>query len=426
MKARLMVDSSRALTRSSSATELALPTDLIEQAREYAINSRSERTQREYARCWNQFETWCKDRGQTPLPATVQVLIAYVTDLAVNGGPKGKPLAISSIQQALAALLLRHSMAGAPVEQFASPVLKEVMKGVRRKIASTRPIRRVRPLLENELINLLEMLRPDSLRDARDAALIALGFGAARRRSELVGLDYLVRGDGRGVLTIDDRGITLKLLVSKTNQEGAEEEYIVPRATGQSICKAVENWISLAGIRKGEPLFRGIHTGGQTRGKQSRYQGVTWREANGMWQAVAKVEGKTKFLGYFKNPHDAYLVVCSATGKTPDGPSVGRVLSRRLRADTVALIVKQRIQQLLLARTGRKRLRPDEATEIDEIVSQYSGHSMRSGLVTSAADRGVPIHHIKAVTGHKTDHMVGVYSRSPDKTRNSSLKGSGL
>lgn len=413
------------LTRQHN-TDLALPTDLIEQARTYAINSRSQRTQREYERCWRQFVDWCNGMGQQPFPASVQTLIAYVTDLATNGGRKRKPLSASSIQQALSALQLRHSMGGAPTDAFASPVLKEVLKGVRRKIAAERSIRRVRPLMENQLAELLDLLRPEVLRDARDAAILALGFGAARRRSELVSLDYMERGagsDARGILVVEDRGLTIKLMVSKTNQEGSEEEYVVPRMAAPRICAAVENWIQLAGIKKGEPVFRGVARLGQSKGKHSGYPGVTWRESSNAWQAVSRVDGKLKHLGLYAKAEEAHVAICQATGQKPMRPSAGRVLAKRLTPAAVSLIVKARIADLLRAQSGRKRVKPEE---IAEVVAQYSGHSMRSGHVTSASDRGVPTHHIKAATGHKTDAMIGVYSRVSDKTRNSSLKGSGL
>lgn len=421
------MDSSTALTRTStSRSELALPVDIVEQAREFAINSRSARTQKEYERCWRQFETWCDKMGQAPLPATVQTLIAYVTDLASNGGPKGKPLSASSIQQALSALILRHSMVGAPTEQFSAPILKEVLKGIRRKIAATRSVRRVRPLMETQLADLLDLLRPESLLEARDAAILGLGFGAARRRSELAGLDYMERGpesDARGILVVDDRGLTIKLSVSKTNQEGAEEEYVVPRMAAPRICQAVEHWIEKAGIRKGEPVFRPVGSRGHSKGKQSGYPGVTWRADQEKWQAVIRHEGKTRFLGYFKTPADAHAAICQLTGQPKQEPFTLKVGDKRISEGDIARVVKTRVGQLLRSQSGKKRVKADE---IEAIVAQFSGHSMRSGHVTSASDRGVPTHRIKAATGHKSDAMIGVYSRVSDKTRNSSLKGSGL
>lgn len=422
-----MDSSSTALTRSSSQrSDLALPVDIVEQAREFAVNSRSERTQREYERCWRQFETWCDKMGQQPLPATVQTIIAYVTDLAANGGPKGKPLSASSIQQALSAMTLRHSMVGAPTEAFSAPILKEVLKGIRRKIAQTRNVRRVRPLMEAQLADLLEMLRPDVLLEARDAAILGLGFGAARRRSELASLDYMERGadsDARGVLIVDDRGLTIKLAVSKTNQEGAEEEYVVPRMAAPRICQAVENWITRAGIRKGEPVFRPITARGYSKKKLSGYPGVTWRPESEKWQAVVRHDGKLRYVGQYATPAEAHAAICQLTGQKPQQPFTLQVADRRIHPNDIANIVKARVKQLLQAQGGKKRVKSDE---IDAIVAQFSGHSMRSGHVTSASDRGVPTHHIKAATGHKSDAMIGVYSRISDKTRNSSLKGSGL
>ncbi len=45
---------------------------------------------------------------------------------------------------------------------------------------------------------------------------------------------------------------------------------------------------------------------------------------------------------------------------------------------------------------------------------RYSGHSLRAGLITSAAMLGVSIWKIKAQSGHRTDAMVGRYVRDAD------------
>ena len=44
----------------------------------------------------------------------------------------------------------------------------------------------------------------------------------------------------------------------------------------------------------------------------------------------------------------------------------------------------------------------------------YSGHSLRAGLITSAAMLGVSVWKIKAQSGHKTDEMVSRYVRDSD------------
>jgi integrase len=47
-------------------------------------------------------------------------------------------------------------------------------------------------------------------------------------------------------------------------------------------------------------------------------------------------------------------------------------------------------------------------------ASNYSGHSLRAGLITSAAMLGVSIWKIKAQSGHRTDAMVSRYVRDAD------------
>ena len=55
------------------------------------------------------------------------------------------------------------------------------------------------------------------------AALLTLGWSAALRRSELVGLDWRKQSDGRGIVEIVDKGIRAVLATSKGSQEGAVE-----------------------------------------------------------------------------------------------------------------------------------------------------------------------------------------------------------
>lgn len=423
-----MSDGSTALTR-VGRNDVANVQDLVDAAYGFAVNSRSERTKREYARCWRQYCDWCDAHGQLPLPASVETLTLYVTSLATQGGPKGKPLSASAIDQALSALRAAHSMKGVSTEPFTSPILRETLKGVRRKIASERTIRRVEPLMEQQLSELLDILRPNVLREARDAAVLALGFGAARRRSELIALDYISKGDTpgcRGVLSVDERGISIRLMTSKTNQEGAEETYLVPRMMVPRLCAAVEHWLEVAGIEEGTPVFRRVRDINHAKGPQSGYVGVTWHELrgeNGKWQAHATIDGKRKFLGCYDDAHEAHLAICKATGAKLQKPYAGAVRPERMTGASVARLVKARIGDLLRARTGKKRAKPDE---IARAIADYSGHSMRAGLVTSAADRGVSPHHIKAVTGHKSTQMIDLYSRAGNAARNPTLKGSGL
>lgn len=71
----------------------------------------------------------------------------------------------------------------------------------------------------------------------------------------------------------------------------------------------------------------------------------------------------------------------------------GKMLDKGLTPQSVALIVKERA----------------EAVGLDP--AKYSGHSLRAGLVTSAAQMGVSSWKIRQQTGHKSDAMLHRYIR---------------
>ena len=51
----------------------------------------------------------------------------------------------------------------------------------------------------------------------------------------------------------------------------------------------------------------------------------------------------------------------------------------------------------------------------------YSGHSLRSGFATSAAEAGAEERSIMAMTGHKTSQMVRRYIREANIFKNNAL-----
>src|SRR5271165_1628081 len=136
-------------------------------------------TKRAYAHCWSEFEEWCADYGRCALPARPQTLELYIVD-------KLRTLALSSIDQALAAIVAQHYSAG-----FESPLtrsVREVMRGARRERGSAQKTRAA--LSPVHLRTICRALRARELEaDARDRALMTLGFAAALRVSELMALD---------------------------------------------------------------------------------------------------------------------------------------------------------------------------------------------------------------------------------------------
>ena len=123
-------------------------------------------------------------------------------------------------------------------------------------------------------------------------------------------------------------------------------------------------------------------------------------------------EGFTKALPYFDNSQ--YCPVVSLKNwleisRITTGPlfrrfAKGSKLSEnRLTDQTVALLIKE---YLNLAGIDSKN---------------YSGHSLRSGFATSAAESGVEERNIMAMTGHKSTAMVRKYIKDANLFKNNAL-----
>ena len=123
-------------------------------------------------------------------------------------------------------------------------------------------------------------------------------------------------------------------------------------------------------------------------------------------------EGSIKALPYFKESLYCPVTILKRwlnVSKISKGPifrrfSKGSRLSKyRLNDQTVALIIKK-----YLSKAG-----------IDS--KNYSGHSLRSGFATSAAETGAEERDIMAMTGHKSAEMVRRYIKEANLFKNNPL-----
>ena len=238
-----------------SETNLALPIDLVEAARDYARAAYAKRTRDAYARAWASFVAWCADIGEEALPAKPETVAVWLVALA-KGDANRKPLARSSIDQALSAVILYHRDAGYQVDRKHSAIARE-WKGICNTKAQKEMVRKAKPLLANDLRDLIDGLDQQTASGTRDAALLALGWAAALRRSELVSLDWQKLGAGGGFVCLDERGIVVTLMASKASQDKAET-IVIPAEHMPKACKALERWASIANLSAGEPVFRAV------------------------------------------------------------------------------------------------------------------------------------------------------------------------
>ena len=114
-----------------------------------------------------------------------------------------------------------------------------------------------------------------------------------------------------------------------------------------------------------------------------------------------------------------------AANLQPGEPVFRRVIDRkRLTAEpltdrSVSRIIKARVRFHAITRGKSK-------AEADELASMCSGHSLRAGYATAAAQADLPTHRIMQHTRHKSAEMVCRYIRESDKWTKSGLKGVGF
>ena len=169
---------------------------------------------------WRRFAGWCAERDLAPLAAGSDDLAEFVVWMASppsgpGGEGAGRPLALPTIRVALAAV-----NRGFGERNRDSPARHRTVANVLRGLArqSTRRPRRVRALRETEVARMLQCCDARGKRPAfrtiaaRDGAVLALGFAAALRRSEICAL----RTDD--VEFVGRRRMYLHIRRSKTDQ----------------------------------------------------------------------------------------------------------------------------------------------------------------------------------------------------------------
>lgn len=230
---------------------------------DFAKASKAENTQRAYRAAWAEFMAWCHEHGAAPLPASPDVVAAYLSALAAgqwqapNVGDaridrkRRANLKLSSLNIRRAAVSFAHRTAG-HLDPCSAELVKTTMGGIARKLAKqgrTQPTRKA-PATDDIVRQLVATIDRDTLPGKRDSALLLVGFAGAFRRSELVALDV---EDLR--FTAHDLKISIRQ--SKTDQLGEGALKTLPRLKDESDCPvlALREWLDAAKLKSG-PVFR--------------------------------------------------------------------------------------------------------------------------------------------------------------------------
>jgi site-specific recombinase XerD len=177
---------------------------------------KAESTRRAYQGDGRAFATWCRERGLDPLAATPDTVALHLSSSAAAG------LSPASLSRRIAGIAYFLSLGG--IAEDALPtrckLVRETLAGIRRRRA--KPSRRKSAATTPLMFAMLSTCGDDLL-GRRDRALLALGFGAALRRSELVALNVEDLEEVKN-------GYNVAIRRSKTDQEG--EGCVVPVGRG--------------------------------------------------------------------------------------------------------------------------------------------------------------------------------------------------
>lgn len=232
-----------ALVRSTSPGVVVLELPLDDPTRSLLEGSISPSTRRAYADDLRAIDAHCRARGEALLPALPSTVANFV------GAMRGQ-YAASTIERRVATWSVLHE-ANDLDNPCRSRLVRQTLKGLR--VEAPRP-RAAQPLLMEDLVRILDDIPSGSLAGLRDRALLTVGLGLGRRRSELVALDV------EDLLQVDQprQGYAVTIRRSKTDQEG-EGQVCWLRRSGRPTCPVtnLERWIEAASITSG-PVFRSV------------------------------------------------------------------------------------------------------------------------------------------------------------------------
>lgn len=342
--------------------EIDTHSDVLADIRSFQASAFASSTLRQYETDWAAFAAWCRETGNTALPAEPLVVSAYFARAAKLVREDGAPrYATGTLRTWMSSINKVHFLAGhhKPGE---SPEVQLLMSGIARM--SLRKQEQKAPLLIKGLRRTLNEIDlhsyPAGVIGRRDWSLLLFGFVGAYRRSELASFNI---GD---VARHEEDGLHIMLRSGKTDQEGKGLLKALPYGGNPLTCApcAFFHWIRVLSVPHGD--------------------------ARDMTALLARpVESK----------HVCRERLPELSSLRPDAPLFrpimkgGNITERHISGNVVNDVLKRRM--------FAAGFNPQK----------YGAHSLRAGFVTQAFRDGATHHEIMRQTGHKTASSVETYAR---------------
>lgn len=242
--------------------------------------SLSANTRLAYEKGWRRFVCFCEETGREAMEATGEDVAQFLVHTAsqprsrraTTGG--NRPVSLGTLQISLSAINRKYKDAGRESPGHAV-VVAAVVHGLTRIRGTDQ--RKVRAIREYEMRKMLascdqraqsEFFRMVAI---RDAALLAIGFAGALRRSEICQLnvedvDFIGRPD-------EDKGLFLTIRRSKTDQTAKGQRIAIPAGKGLNAVARLHRWLALSQATDG-PLFQSLWRGGRLRGRRLHHSDI--------------------------------------------------------------------------------------------------------------------------------------------------------
>ncbi|MDA8928113.1 tyrosine-type recombinase/integrase [Gammaproteobacteria bacterium] len=187
----------------------------------------AENTMRAYRSDFRHYQTWCEKNGTSSLPAHAELLARYVDELSLSHKSATIRRRINSL-----GTVFKLSKNADPSK---APEVVLALKRMHRRIG--RQQAQATPLTRDVLDKLLAQC-DDDIRGLRNRVLLQLGYETMRRRSELCNFRF------EDIIKTSKRGPAIRLVRSKTDQEGASRLITISEET----LSAIKAWKKVADI----------------------------------------------------------------------------------------------------------------------------------------------------------------------------------
>lgn len=341
---------------------------------EYIQAAMAPNTRRSYLAAWRMFSLWCNQYNISPMPVEPMHLAAYMAHRASNG------TSANTIRQNLSAINAIHILSHHP-SPGNDPLIASTMAGILRTHGGR--VNRKAPLLVGDLRALYgggsggpdaqasSNPRPLHIKHYIYDHLLADPEAEASEASEALQIDpnEIIHIRNKAILLLGFAGALRRSEIAALNVE------------------------DVAYVKDG--MFIQLHHSKTDQHGLGRKIGI----CNGNDKRTCPVHAlKTWLAVALLQEQDPLFVHCRASYTKP----------KRLLPDSISHIVK----------TAAIALGYDPAL--------YSGHSLRSGLVTSAAQAGKSDHLIADQTGHMNMNTLRKYVRNATLLQNNVTKDIGL